>query len=1037
MAMFRRTPKSVSRPEPGAAPVVPGGPEAGDDGRLRDRLRDWLGYSLRDWRRGWPRDWHRRGLRDAFESLSMVMQVRVAAIVAIAATLLGVQLLATVLDGWTSHWDDRAVADDVATEIIAHVDQLGAFGALDPVVNRPLLLAADLRLETGEVLQFYDRGASIAGSTAAEAPLPRSRSWPHRVMQLLGLEPAYVEYSFSYSPTVHAVLGLVVDHRPPWRAALQRLAQTPIVLALGVLLGMLFTRRLAREVVDPLAQLVQTTRERIGQQNTAQVTARAGNEIAQLAGHFETLFGRLSDYERDMTTLRDASRQQVIARTRDLEERLRKADAQAGMKDEFLANMSHEIRTPMNGVLGMAELLAGTDLDKRQLRYVTSMRTAAETMMQIINDILDDSKIAAGKMDLMREAFDVREFAEQVGEIFAGRAETKKLELICRVEPTVPASVIGDALRLRQVLGNLVSNAIKYTERGEIQIRIGLDDLSDDRCRLHFSVADTGSGIAEADQATVFQAFAQLGNAQRIGGTGLGLSIATRLVQLMGGEKIDLWSEPGKGSSFSFVLPFKVQAAAPAPDRSTDEFAGLRVLVVDDSATSYMYLEEILANWSADVTVLNQGRLLGERLREAAARGRPFAAVVLDHSLPDATTADLLRTIRLDPVLAPTWVVLMSAFDFDPAYEGTRAIQPDACIAKPVRLQSLRSALQDAGQPRKPESAEVAPKLDSTSEAEPAVILSLGLDVLVADDNAINREVAQAMLERLGCRVTAVEDGLAAVDHTNRRRFDVILMDCQMPELDGYAATAAIRRAEAERRTRATSIVALTANVLGRDRNRCIEAGMDQFLGKPFTQDQLIALLRPIAVEHGTLVTPAPVTSAAPAASREPLPPPVDARSATAASFATPEPTVEDDPLMSDTAVLHMLEVPSQDDDSLDAVPVLDLEQVANIRGLGKPQVFERLCTMLYASAPDALRSLGAALDSGDLEEVGAAAHALKSPVSNLGGRRLASLLERCECAAREQSDLESARTAARGLAQAYAELEAALRAETGRATGT
>jgi CheY-like chemotaxis protein len=678
-------------------------------------------------------------------------------------------------------------------------------------------------------------------------------------------------------------------------------------------------------------------------------------------------------------------------------------------------------------------------------------------------------------MELVREVFDVREFAEQVGEVFAGRAESRKLELVCRVEPTVPAAVVGDVLRLRQVVGNLVSNAVKYTEHGEIQIRVGLDDLHDDKCRLHFSVSDTGPGIEEANQAAVFEAFNQLGNAQRVGGTGLGLSIATRLVQIMGGERIDLRSEPGKGSSFSFVLPFKVEAAAPAPNSTTDEFAGMRVLVVDDSPTTYMYLEETLSNWSADVTVCNRGRMLGDRMREAAARRRPFAVVLLDHALPDATTAEMLRTIRLDPALADTWVVLLSAFDFDPSYEGARVIKPDMCVAKPVRQALLKGALRAAREPREPEVAEARPKAEARDAApEPEGLLSLGLDVLIVDDNVINREVAQAMLERVGCRVTVAEDGNAALDQTHRRRFDAILMDCQMPGMDGFAATAAIRRTESERRMQATPIVALTANVLARDRNRCIEAGMTNFLSKPFTQDQLVAVLRPVAAERGKLVLPAesdvspaemPSAGAAnglcgrPSATTACAARPAVSFEATNSGLALAEALLEmqradeertmpvevapdeflegGEALLSDTVVLDMLEVPLSKDDALNSVPVLDPEQVAAIRGLGKPQVFERLCQLLFATAPESLQRLGAALDAGDLDAVGATAHSLKSPVSSLGGRRLAGQLERCESAAHEQREIKAARKAARGIKQTYADLEAALKAEAVRATGT
>ena len=852
----------------------------------------------------------------------------------------------------------------------------------------------------------------------------------------------YVERAVQVTPQVTGTIGLLLDHRLAWNAAAERLGQAPIVLILGLLVALLAANSLKRQVVEPLAQLADATRVRglagLAPGDAAAPAGRRRNELNELADNFNALADRLAAYERDMTTLRVTSRQEIIERTRELETGLRRAEALTRSKDEFLANMSHEIRTPMNGVLGMAELLAGTDLDKRQRRYVDSMRTAAETMMQIINDILDDSKIEAGKMDLIREKFDVREFAEQVGQLFAGRAESKKLELTVRVEPTVPAAVEGDVLRLRQVVGNLMSNAVKYTQKGEVQIRIGLDAMDGDKCRLHFSVSDTGPGIPEAEQATVFEAFTQLGNAQRVGGTGLGLSIATRLVQLMGGEKIDLRSKPGQGSSFSFALPFEVREAAPAPDRATDDFAGMRVLIVDDSSTSYMYLEETLSNWSADVTVLNSGRLLGDKLRDAATRGRPYAVVLLDHALPDATTEDLLRVIRIDPALAGTYVVLLSAFDFDPAYEGTRAIQPDICIAKPVRQQLLKSALQAARLPREAATARPVPKAERPS-AEPTGMPSLGLDVLVADDNAINREVALAMLERIACRVIVVEDGSAAVQQAHTRRFDVILMDCQMPGMDGYQATAAIRREEGERGKWTTPIVALTANVLARDRARCIEAGMDHFLAKPFTHNQLLAILQPIAEQRGTFVAANSAAAVAPAVDPEPvMAPELEARQPDPEPLPQPAaPQADDDsPLLSDTVVLDMLEVPSFDP-AATASPVLDADQIAAIRGLGKPKVLEHLCDLLFTGAPATLKELGTALEKGDLDAVGKAAHSLKSPVSNLGGRRLAEQLERCEAAARDQGDIKAARKSARGIKQNYADLEEALRAETRRSTGT
>jgi CheY-like chemotaxis protein/HPt (histidine-containing phosphotransfer) domain-containing protein/anti-sigma regulatory factor (Ser/Thr protein kinase) len=692
-------------------------------------------------------------------------------------------------------------------------------------------------------------------------------------------------------------------------------------------------------------------------------------------------------------------------------------------KDQFLANMSHEIRTPMNGVLGMAELLAGTTLDKRQRRFVDSMREAAGTMMQIINDILDDSKIEAGKMDLVCEPFEVRDLVEQAAQLYAGRAETKKLELSCQVEPGVPKVVIGDALRLRQVLGNLLSNAVKYTDSGEIQVRVGIDDLEHgSMCRLRFRVSDTGPGIAPGHHATVFEAFTQLENASRVGGTGLGLSIATGLVRLLGGERIDLHSQLGHGSAFSFELPFEIAESAPVADGT--EFKGMRALIVDDVATSYMALQEVLASWGVEVTVVTSGRALDNVVSSAARLGHPFDVVLLDHALPDATAEDLLRAIRLDSTAPDTYLALLSAFDFEPRQVGARAVRPDVCIAKPVRQQQLRNLLRTVRAARDG-TDEAANLYEASTTPAGQPLAGLGLNVLVADDNAINRGVASAMLELLACNVVIAEDGRAAVEHARTGRIDVILMDCQMPVMDGYAATTEIRRQESAHGRAATTIVALTANALTRDRERCLAVGMDAFLAKPFTQAQLARILRPIAEARGTLLP------SNPAAQGEPVDRPE--RQAPAASAVTPAEAVD----LSATATLNMLDTGLFEAVPTPGVQVLDLEQVKAIRGLGQPLIFERLCDMLYAAAPEALRKVRLALEAGELEAAGTAAHSLKSAVSNLGGRRLAELLDVLENTIREQANLESARRAASGLDQAYTQLEQALRGQTERRTGT
>ncbi len=966
----------------------------------------------------------RGSVRDRFESLSLVMQFRIVVTVAVFACLAVMLAAGALWDTRVARKDAIALAQARTSAMAARLEAAGG-GALDRLDAHPHILAATFRLENGDVLERYvreDVAQDLATRPVAALAWnsPPSGLW-HKTLAYLSLEPIYVESPVQLNPSLSGTVSVLID--PRWIRAHwnDSLGLAPLALLLAGIAAWFAAGLLRRQVADPLAQLVRSTHpQQESDSSKAAGRRRFGNELVELAANFEFLSRELERYERDLTNLRHSTAQQIADRTRELETRTRKAELLAKSKDEFLANMSHEIRTPMNGVLGMAELLAGTEMDKRQRRFLDSMRAAAETMMKIINDILDDAKIEAGKMDLVLEPFDVRELAEQACQLYAGQAESKKLEMICRIEPVVPRVVVGDMLRLRQVLGNLLSNAVKYTDQGEIEIRVGLDDLRDGQSRLHFSVRDTGPGIPDPEQSGIFEAFTQLESAARMGGTGLGLTIATRLVQLMGGQRIDLSSAVGRGSTFSFVLPFEVREAAPVPDRASDEFSGLRVLVVDDSSTSYMLLEEMLTNWSADVTVLNRGALVGDRMHDVATRGKRFDLVLLDHSLPDATTAELLRTIRLDPVIADTYVVLLSALDFNPSYEGTKAIAPDTCIAKPVRAQLLRGALQASREPRKaappppPETDEPGPRRERVQES------ALDLHVLVADDNAINCAVAVAMLEEFGARVTVAEDGNAAVELALNERFDAILMDCQMPGKDGYAATEQIRRHEAEHGLARTTIIALTANVLARDRERCLAVGMDAFLAKPFKAAELAEVLSPVVAACEARTVDGSTD---------------DAGNADSAQDPTESAAETVEPVLGEHQVQALLTSPVAATGQTARLPVLDLEQVQSIQGLGKPQVFEQLCEMLFASSREAFARLDKALASGDLEEIAAAAHAFKSPVNNLGGRRLAGLLERCETAALEGRDLAAVRRTATGLKPHYAALVAALQAELRRAS--
>jgi signal transduction histidine kinase len=454
-----------------------------------------------------PRKSSRRSLREVFESLPLAAQFRVTAIAAVTVTLLAVQVVIALWDTRFAREEAIDLASSRTASMAARLEATGG-GALDNLEGHPELLAATFRLQGGDVLQSYYRDAAAMPPGSS---LPAALAWTsrptgvlHWIRQFLALEPIYVESPVQLSQGLSGTVSILVDHGWIWHHAVRRAQQTPIALLLGFLVALVAANMLRRQVVEPLAQLAQTTRvNQLPEPSESRKSRHRRNELTELATNFEALADRLVEYEGAMSTLRHASSQQIIERTRELEQRLRRAEALTRSKDDFLANMSHEIRTPMNGVLGMAELLAGTELDKRQRRFVDSMRAAAETMMRIINDILDDSKIEAGKMDLVQEPFDVRELAEQAGQLYAGQAESKKLEMICRIEPTVPSIVVGDALRLRQVLGNLLSNAVKYTDHGEIEIRVGLDDSRDEQCRLHFSIRDTGPGIPAADHTGV------------------------------------------------------------------------------------------------------------------------------------------------------------------------------------------------------------------------------------------------------------------------------------------------------------------------------------------------------------------------------------------------------------------------------------------------------------------------------------------------------------------------------------------------------